>query len=93
VSAAERDHATGFLQRCAFALIAFAIVQAPALAHKPSDSYLSLTAEGSEVVGQWDIALRDLDYAVGLDANDDGAITWGELRDRERDVAAYALAQ
>ena len=29
---------------------------------------------------QWDIALRDLDYAFGLDANQDGAITWSELQ-------------
>jgi len=47
-----------------------------AQAHKPSDSYLSLKVEGDSVQGRWDIALRDLDYAIGLDANDDGAITW-----------------
>jgi hypothetical protein len=47
-----------------------------ALAHKPSDSYLTLYADGQSLKGQWDIALRDLEYAVGLDADGDGAITW-----------------
>lgn len=60
-------------------------------AHKPSDSYLVLTPEGERVRGQWDIALRDLDYAIGLDGNNDGEITWGELRARQTTVAAYAL--
>ena len=60
-------------------------------AHKPSDSYITLTVEGEHIAGQWDIALRDLDYAIGLDANDDGSITWGELRAKQPEIAAYAL--
>jgi HupE / UreJ protein len=74
-------------------LLALALASAPALAHKPSDSYLTLYTQGGPLRGQWDIALRDLEYAIGLDANGDGAITWGELRARHRDVAAYALAR
>ncbi|MGH8176864.1 MAG: HupE/UreJ family protein [Steroidobacter sp.] len=64
-------------------------------AHKPSDSYLSITlpAEGSELQGQWDIALRDLEHAVGVDGDGDGAITWAELRDRQQDLAAYAFSR
>ncbi len=65
----------------------------PAQAHKPSDSYLALKVDGAVVVGQWDIALRDLDFALGLDADGDGAITWGELRARHAEIAAYALAR
>ena len=66
---------------------------APSLAraHKPSDSYLSLAPEGRALTGHWDIALRDLDRALTLDADGDGALTWGELRVREADVARYAL--
>ncbi|MGK2914623.1 MAG: HupE/UreJ family protein [Porticoccaceae bacterium] len=63
------------------------------LAHKPSDSYLNLNVEGTRIQGQWDIALRDLDFALGLDADDNGAITWGELRSRQAELASYALAQ
>jgi hypothetical protein len=65
----------------------------PALAHKPSDSYLGLNWTGSHVQGQWDIALRDLDYAMGLDADNDGVITWGELRQQRATLNAYALAR
>jgi len=76
-----------------FMLIALALMApAAAQAHKPSDSYLSLSLR-SAFTGEWKIALRDLDYAIGLDANDDGAITWGELRARHQAIAAYALSR
>jgi len=61
--------------------------------HKPSDSYLSLRIEGGSAQGQWDIALRDLDYAIGLDENGDGALTWGEVRGRQDAINAYTLAR
>lgn len=64
---------------------------APAQAHKPSDSYLSLAVHGQQIEGQWDIALRDLDFAIGLDGNGDGALTWDEIRARHDAIAAYAL--
>src|SRR5439155_15155062 len=66
---------------------------APAHAHKPSDSYLTLTVEGDRIDGQWDIALRDLDFALGLDVNQDDAITWGEVKARHADIATYALTR
>ncbi len=66
-----------------------------AWAHKPSDSYLVLSAQpdDSVVSGHWDIALRDLELAVGLDADHDGAITWGELRTQQAKVFDYAFAR
>ena len=70
-----------------------ALCAGSALAHKPSDSYLSIAVDGDKVRGQWDIALRDLDFAIGLDSNGDGDITWGEVRSRHADIAAYALAR
>ena len=69
------------------------LVSLAAEAHKPSDSYLHLAIDGARVSGQWDIALRDLEQAIGLDANGDGEITWGELRARQSDISAYALAR
>lgn len=65
----------------------------PAQAHKPSDSYLSIEVNKARVSGQWDIALRDLDFAIGLDADGDGRITWGETRAKHAEIAAYALAR
>lgn len=69
----------------------------PALAHKASDSYLFLEIDAAQaagtVKGQWDIALRDLDFALGLDDNDDGNITWGEVKAHQRDIAGYAMSR
>jgi HupE / UreJ protein len=63
-----------------------------AVAHKASDSYLNLNLRGATIDMQWDIALRDLDFALGLDADGDGTIRWGEIRTRQADLIAYALA-
>jgi len=62
-------------------------------AHKPSDSYLMLSLQGNQVIGQWDIALRDLDFAIGLDADGNGEITWGEVKAKHAEIAAYAMAR
>lgn len=62
-------------------------------AHKPSDSYLTFVVEGNTINGQWDIALRDLDFAIGLDANGDAEITWGEVRAKHAEIAAYAMSR
>jgi hypothetical protein len=73
-------------------LVAIQAIQ-PAAAHKPSDAYLALSVQDGTVTGQWDIALRDLEHAIGLDADQDGRITWGELRRRQDAIAAYALGR
>ncbi len=73
--------------------VLFMLVAGTASAHKPSDSYLTITVDGDALHGQWDIALRDLDFAIGLDSNGDGEITWGELRAHQAEVDAYALAR
>jgi hypothetical protein len=64
-----------------------------AQAHKASTSYLSLDVDGAALQGRWDINLRDLDYAIGLDASGDGELTWGEVRQAEARIAAYALSR
>ena len=60
-------------------------------AHKASTSYLRLQVLGSVLDGRWDIALRDLDYALGLDSDNDGQLTWGEVRRQQQRIADYAL--
>jgi len=62
-------------------------------AHKPSDSYLSLTVDKNAIHGQWDIALRDLDFAIGLDQDGNGELSWDEVRSKHADIAAYALSR
>jgi hypothetical protein len=61
-------------------------------AHKASDSYLSIVRAKDGWTGRWDIALRDLDYALALDANADGAITWGELSAAKPAILDYAFS-
>jgi len=73
--------------------LAMGLMAGSAWAHKPSDSYLTLAVADATISGRWDIALRDLDHALGLDADGDGLITWGELRSRHDDIAAYAAAR
>lgn len=65
----------------------------PAAAHKASDSYLSLRVEGAKIEARWDIALRDAADPLDLDANGDGAITWGELKARQPELATWALSR
>jgi hypothetical protein len=73
--------------------IAMLLLSTPAWAHKPSDSLLSLTVQHDRIEGRWDIALRDLNDAIGLDTDGDGTITWGEVRSSHDELAAYALSR
>lgn len=75
-------------------VLAFACLLAlPAFAHKASDSYLALAVNGTSVEARWDIALRDADGPLSLDADGDGNITWGELRARKAALEDWALGR
>src|SRR5258708_23247846 len=63
----------------AIALCAVWGAAAPAWAHKPSDAHLRLAVDGDAITGRLDVAVRDLDAALGLDADGNGEITWREL--------------
>lgn len=74
-------------------IIAWLLFSLPAFAHKPSDSYLSLFVQHDQVEGRWDIALRDLADAIGLDRDGNGQLTWAEVRDAHGEIDAYALSR
>jgi hypothetical protein len=78
-----------------FLLLALWLLQAPAWAHKPSDSYLTLraTTGSSDIAVRWDIALRDLDYVLQLDRDGNGEINWGEVRQRSDDITRLATSR
>ena len=75
------------------ATLFFFLLAVSAHAHKPSDSYLTLRVNESTVEGQWDIALRDLELAVGIDQDGNGELTWNEIRAKHDDIAAYSLSR
>lgn len=52
----------------------------PAQAHRASDAYLQLRDANDGLVLRVDIALRDLDAWLDLDADGDGRLTWGEVK-------------
>ncbi len=88
------------LIRCLILLLS--LWHSTAYAHKPSDSYLALSVQNNSTqqninhntaTGQWDIALRDFDYAIGLDANANSEITWQEVLTKQKEIYAYALAR
>lgn len=74
-------------------LVMLCLSTSNAYAHKPSDSYLQMAVHENTITGQWDIALRDLDFAIGLDENGDHAITWQEVVNKQKEIHAYAFAR
>ncbi|MEO8460418.1 MAG: HupE/UreJ family protein [Dokdonella sp.] len=78
-----------------FSRLGFLLALAPcfAFAHKASDAFLVLHTHATEgFSGQWDIALRDLDVALAIDANADHEITWGELKAARSTIENYAFS-
>jgi len=65
---------------------------APARAHKSSDAYLFLQAQAEHTTLRWDIALRDLDAALPLDADEDRQLTWREVKAAWPAIDALALS-
>lgn len=74
-------------------LLCLSVLCSVAHAHKASDSYLRLQVTEDTMSGQWDIALRDLDEVFDVDADHDGAITWGEVRQRQVQISNYAISR
>jgi hypothetical protein len=72
-------------------IVALLLAAAPfAWAHKASDAYVTLQVDGPDVDARIDIALRDLDRDLDLDANADDQLSWKEVRTRWPDIAALA---
>ena len=76
--------------RCA-ALLPFLLAASTAFGHEPSRSLVTLDVTGESLRGRWDISLRDLEDAVGLDADGDSAVSWGEVVARRDEIVGYAL--
>lgn len=73
----------------ALATIAALAMSAPVMAHKASDAYLTIERIEGDAVLRVDLALRDLDEAIGIDRDGDATVSWGELRDGREAVTAF----
>ena len=62
-------------------------------AHKASDAYLQIDAAPQGTTVRLDAALRDLEAALDLDADQDGKLTWGEVKASWPAIEQYALAR
>ena len=73
------------------ALLLGALLAPAAQAHKSSDAYLFFDQQASQTTLRWDLALRDLDQALPIDADGDRNLTWGEVRRAWPRIDALAL--
>ena len=62
-------------------------------AHKTSDSYLNINLSEKQGNISWSIAVRDLEFAIGLDLDADKKITWAEVLQRKLVIEAYVLSR
>ena len=79
------------LRACLYLLLC-SLLAAPAQAHKSSDAYLFFDQQPATTALRWDIALRDLDVVLTLDADGNRDLTWGEIRAAWPRIDALALA-
>lgn len=81
--------------RCAPAVIFLAILLSAfgAQAHTQSYGFLRANIHADQITGEFELAIRDLDLAFGLDTDGDGKVTWGELRQRELELATLVLGK
>jgi hypothetical protein len=81
------------MSRLTLAVALVAIAASPAYAHKPSDAHLGLAVAGDTVTGRLDIAVRDLDAALVIDADGDGSITWAEVTAAMPQIEHYVTSR
>ncbi|MGH1486731.1 MAG: HupE/UreJ family protein [Cellvibrionaceae bacterium] len=60
-------------------------------AHTASDSFLTIKNIEDKLLLQWDIALRDLDFVLGLDTNRDSQLSGAEIKTKASEITAHAL--
>lgn len=79
---------TLFSKVSAALLVALTLVYS-AHAHVASNGFLVAHVMGKDIDGSVEISIRDVELAVGIDADQDGRVTWGELRTAEPQVRHY----
>jgi hypothetical protein len=65
------------------------LLAAAAHAHIASSGFLVANVDGRTIAGSYELAVRDVELAIGVDADRDGRVTWGELRTAEPQIERY----
>lgn len=71
---------SGRVAFCCRALALACLWAAAAQSHVASNGFLVVRVDGSDLSGSVELAVRDVELAVGADADRDGKVTWGELQ-------------
>jgi hypothetical protein len=58
-------------------------------AHIASNGFVVAEVKGQEISGSVELAVRDVELAVGVDTNHDGKVTWGEVRANAPQLLQY----
>lgn len=75
-----------------FLALLFCLITTAASAHETTRSYVRLDRSGTEVDLRIRVAFRDIEVAVWIDEDLDGAITWAEVQRRIDPISDYLLA-
>ena len=72
------------------ALLLWCALQIGALqAHVASNGFVEVQVRGRDLTGSLELAVRDVELAIGVDTDRDRHVTWGELRSSEPRLVAY----
>lgn len=72
-------------------LLSLLLLCGNARAHQANDSWLAFSLSDHQIAGQWDLSVSDLDTALGLDDNDDGAVSLEELQTHHDAIVGFVL--
>ncbi len=72
-----------------FAAAALLLVAPLAHAHVASNGFVVMQVNKQEVTGSIELAIRDVELAIGVDADGDKRVTWGELHRSEPRLLQY----
>lgn len=76
-----------------FFLVLFLLTFEFAYAHETAKSYLILDSSAELLTGRLEISVLDLEQIIGLDANLDGAIRWGEVQSSQTRLQEELLSR
>ncbi len=61
----------------------------PAFGHSLSSSYLNLEIDGQHFSGHLQLAVQDLELSLGLDEDQNGDVTWGEISRNANNIERF----